>query len=132
VRQRVETIADPRERLLCIIDSLIDCFDENRDLLRIYAHSTHGLLWRISPTMGKKSAQHLQGFTAWAMEIAQQAEKEGVLMGLDPKVLSLSLIGAVVTTAAHWVESDPDYPLKEQTTAVRMVFERILGDPSAS
>jgi AcrR family transcriptional regulator len=128
VRQRVEAIADPRERLLCVIDSLMDCFDENRDLLRIYAHSTHGLPWRMRPTMGEQSVQHLQDFTAWVIEIARKAQEEGALTGLDPKALSLSLIGAVVTTAAHWVESDTGYPLKNQTAGVRLVFERILGD----
>ena len=132
VRQRVETIADPRERLLFVIDALMDCFDENQDLLRIYAHSTHGLPWRMRPTMGEGSVQHLHDFTAWCIEIAQQAQKEGALMGLDPQALSLSLIGAVVTTAAHWVESNPDYPLKNQTAAVRSVFERILGDSRVS
>jgi AcrR family transcriptional regulator len=132
VRRRVEAIADPRERLLCVIDSLMDCFDENQDLLRIYAHSTHGLQWRMRPTMGETSVQYLQDFNAWVIEVAQQAEKEGVLMGLDPKALSLSLIGAVITTAAHWVEEDPGYPLKQQTAAIRLVFERILGDPGTS
>jgi hypothetical protein len=110
----------------------MDCFGKNQDLLRIYAHSTHGLPWRMRPTMGEASVQYLQGFTAWVIEIAEQAEKQGAFTGLDPKALSLSLIGAVVTTAAHWVEEDPGHPLVELTAGVRVVFERILGDSSPS
>lgn len=132
VREQVEALDDPRDRMLGVIDSLIACFDENQDLLRIYAQSTHGLPWRVRQTMGEPSLRRFQEFSAWVTELARQAERAGYLRGLEPKAVALSLIGTVTTTAAQWIESDPDGPLSTQASAVRAIFERVLDESASS
>ena len=54
VEERMETFDDPRDRLLCVIDSLFSCYEENQDLLQIYTRATNGLPWRIRQAMGEE------------------------------------------------------------------------------
>jgi len=129
VLDRVEAIADPAERLLAVIDALFDCFDEHRHLLQIYARTTHGLPWRVRQAMGADSLELFQGFTVWVVGIAKQARRAGRFGHLDPETLALSLIGAVTTTAARWVESPRREALASQAPKVRAVFEALLTQP---
>jgi AcrR family transcriptional regulator len=130
VRQRVEALANPRDRLLCVIDSLFACFEENQDLLRIYVQGTQGLPFKVRQAMGEHSLQIFQAFTSWVISIAEQAQREGQLRGLDPETVALSLTGTVTTKAARWIEIKPDRPLAQAAPAVRALFENLLGGES--
>jgi len=127
VTRRVETLEDPRERLLCVIDSLFSCYDENQDLLLIYTRATNGLPWRIREAMGEEPLHILRDFIEWVIGLARHAESAGALRGLDPEAFALSLVGAINTASAYWLETAPDRPLSKAAPAVRAVFERILG-----
>jgi len=126
VRDKIEPIPDPAERLLGLVDSLFDCFEENRDLLRIYARSTAGLPWRIRNTMGDAPVAIFHEFTDWVVGLCRQARKAGYLEGIDPQVFALSLIGSITTSAAHAIENDPDAPLTRSAPAVRAIAKRVL------
>lgn len=126
VRGKVEPLDDPAERLLTLADSLFDCFEQNRDLLRIYARSTGGLPWRVRRTMGDSSVAIFQLFTSWVVRLSRQAQTAGYLQGLDPQVFSLTLIGSVTTTAAFAIEQAPEEPLTRAAPAVRAICERLL------
>lgn len=126
VRKRVEPVGDRAERVLSLVDSLLDCFEQNRDLLRIYTRSTGGLPWRVRRTMGDSSLAIFQRFTRWVVALAREAQDAGYLRGLDPETFSLTLIGSVTTTAAFAIERAPEEPLSRAIPAVRAIFMRLL------
>jgi len=126
VRNKVEPLEDPAERLLTLVDSLFDCFEQNRDLLRIYTRSTGGLPWRLRHTMGDSSVAIFQRFTDWVVALSHQAQDAGYLRALDPETFSLTLIGSVTTTAAFAIERAPEEPLTHAGPAVRAICERLL------
>ena len=127
VEDRANTIDEPGERMLSVIDSLFGCYQENQDLLRIYARGTHGLPTKIRGAMGESSLQLFHSFTDWIIERVVEAQRAGYLQGLDAETVGVSLIGTVTTTAARWIESAPDSSLARQTTNVRAQFVRLLG-----
>jgi AcrR family transcriptional regulator len=132
VRGAVEALDDPAERLLCVIDSLFSCYDDNQALLRIYALGTHGLPFKIRGAMGDSTLQIFVEFTDWVVELSKRAKRAGYLSGLDPETIGVSLVGTVTTTAVRWIESTPERPLSQATPAVRAVFGRLLGEPVGS
>jgi len=131
VRDKVEPLSDPAERLLTLVDALFDCFEQNRDLLRIYARSTAGLPWRVRRTMGDSSAAIFQRFTDWVAELSREAQSAGYLQGIHPEVFAFTLIGAVTTTATYAIESSPQEPITSGAPAVREICSRILRSREA-
>jgi len=130
VEERMEALEDPRDRLLCVIDSLFSCYEENQDLLQIYTRATNGLPWRIRRAMGDEPLGIFWDFVESVIGLARQAGHAGYLEGLDPEAFTLSLVGAINTTAARWIENRPDRPLSEAAPGVRSIFERILSRPA--
>ena len=128
VQNQVETLDDPRDQLLAIIDSLFECFEDNEDLLRIYSRATHGLPWRVRQTLGDGVAELSRAFSMWVVQITTGLERDGGLRGLDPETLAFSIIGTVTTAASRWIESPGDQPLSEAAPKVRAIFERLLED----
>jgi len=128
VRGDVAALDDPGERLLCVIDSLFACYEENQALLRIYAAGTHGLPFKIRDALGEATLQRFVHFTNWVSELSQQAKRAGLLAGLDPEAVGVSLVGTVTTTAVRWLESTPERPLSQAAPAVRAMFQRLLGE----
>ena len=129
VRKEVEALENPRDQLLGVIDSLFACWEENQDLLRIYARSTHGLPWKIRESMGESSLEIFREFTHWVIGLAERAEQAGCLRGLEPDAVTFSLIGAATTMATRWIENTPERPLTAAAPPVRAVFERLIERP---
>jgi len=126
VRAEVDALDDPAEKLLAVIDALFACFDEHHHLLQIYARTTHGLPWRVRQAMGDESLEVFQSFTAWLVGIAKEAKRAGKLRALEPETVALSLVGAVTTTAARWVEAPRRESLLDAAPRVRALFEALL------
>jgi AcrR family transcriptional regulator len=126
VFRKIEPVPDPAERLLTLVDSLFDCFEQNRDLLRIYTRSTGGLPWRMRSSMGDSSVAIFQDFTDWVTELARDAQGAGYLKGLDAPTFALTVIGSVTTAAAIAMERAPQQPLTDVAPAVRAVCKRVL------
>jgi AcrR family transcriptional regulator len=126
VVNKVEHVPDPAERLLTAVDSLFDCFEQNRDLLRIYTRSTGGLPWRMRSSMGDSSAEIFQRFTDWVVVLARDAQGAGYLQGLDPEAFAMTLIGSITTTATFAIERAPEKPLTNAAPAVRAICKRLL------
>ena len=131
IRQRVESIADPFERLLAVSDAMVDCFQQNQDLLRIYVRATNGRPWSASSELGGKTQEISNDFTNWVVSLARDAERAGALRGLDPEIFATTLVGAVITVATSAVESDTARPLAEVAPHLRAIFARIFEGPSS-
>jgi AcrR family transcriptional regulator len=127
VQAQAELLSDPAAQLLSIIDTLFACFDNHRHLLRIYARTTGGLPWRVRQALGEDSLRVFQEFTAWLVSVAQRADKEGRISGVDPETLAFSLIGTITTSASHWVENPEQESLLSAAPRVRVLFERLIG-----
>ena len=127
VRRQVESLDDPAQQLLCVIDSLFSCYEENENLLRIYAFATHGLPFKIREGMGDSVLEIFVAFTEWVIQIAKRARSAGYLHGLDPEAVGLALVGTVTTTAARWLETTPDRPLSRAAPPVKAVFQQLLA-----
>ena len=131
VHEKVEALDDPGQQLLCVIDSLFSCYEENQDLIRIYTLGTHGFPFKIREAMGESSLQLFVEFTNWVVGLSREAKRAGWLPGLDPEAFGISLVGAVTTRAVRWLESTPDEPLSAAAPAIRAIFERLLDEPAA-
>jgi AcrR family transcriptional regulator len=130
VERRVAAVAEPRERLLGLVDALFGCFQQSQDLLRIYARATHGIPWRVRESMGDGTQALFQDFVQWVIERVREARSQGIARQLDAEAVALTLIGAVTHAAAHAVESDDPRALQRLAPRVRAVFARLLeGQP---
>lgn len=126
VEERADSLDEPGERLLSVIDSLFRCYEDNADLLRIYARGTHGLPTQIRGAMGESSLRRFQSFTDWVIGLAREAQRAGHLGGLDAETVGVSLIGTVTTTAARWIELAPERSLEDRAVHVRRQFALLL------
>jgi AcrR family transcriptional regulator len=126
IEARVASVPEGPERVLAVVDAMFACFGENADMLRIYAHATHGLPFRVREELGEAARERLRGFGAWVTELVRRAARGGRLPGLDPEALALSLLGAVVMAATHAIEAMPARPPGQHAAAVREVFARVL------
>ncbi len=129
IRQRVESVVDPSQRLLAVSDAMFDCFEQNQDLLRIYVRATQGRPWSPSSELGGKTQEISNDFTNWAVSLARDAERAGALRGLDPEIFATTLVGAVITVATRAVESDAARPLAEIAPQLRAIFARTFEGP---
>ena len=129
---RVETISSPRERILGLIDALFECFEENRDVLRIALAGTQGLPWRIHQNMGDPSRSTIHAFRGWVIKLCRDALAAGALAGIDPEAVAIALVGSVTNAAEHALDCDPSQPLSRLSPGVRELFRRVLGpgDPA--
>jgi AcrR family transcriptional regulator len=127
VEARVAGLPDGPERVLALVDAMFACFGENADILRIYAHATHGLPFRVREELGEAARQRLRGFGAWVTDLVRRAARGGHLPGLDPEALALSLLGAVMTAATQSIEATPPRPPGQHAAGVREVFARVLA-----
>ena len=127
IRARLEAILEPGEKLLAVSDALFACFEQNRDLLRIYTRATHGLPWRARGEFGDRTHEVFDRFTDWVVELARAAASAGALRGLDPETFASALIGAVLTSATRAVESDDAAALAQVAPRVRAIFAKALA-----
>ena len=124
---KVEHIKNPSERLMVFIDGLLNCYQENRDFMRLYVHATQGFPYRIRPELGDEALEIFQDVTAWLVETAAEAKRRGEIdKKLDPEAIAYTIMGGVVTTCSQWVERNEPRPLSAAAPALRAVFERIL------
>ena len=63
VHEKVEALDDPGHQLLCVIDSLFACYEQNQNLLRIYVLGTQGLPFKIRHAMGDSVHEISVAFT---------------------------------------------------------------------
>jgi len=127
VRTAIERLDDPAERLLCVIDKLFECYEANLDLIRIYAHGTHGLHFKAREVMGDSSLEIFVEFTNWVLTLTKEAKLAGYLRGQDPEAVAVSLVGSVTTMAARWIEFSPKRPLSEAGPLLHSIFRDVIG-----
>jgi AcrR family transcriptional regulator len=126
VTSDVEALDDPGQQLLCVVDCLFTCFEENQHLVRLYALGTHALPFKMRELAGDPILQLFLQFTEWVSGIARRAKRAGYLRGLDPQAVGVSLVGAVTTAAMHSVEATPDRPLSHAAPPIRAIFQQLL------
>ena len=129
ITESVEPVTDPGERLMTLIDALLDCYQDNQAMLRIYVRATQGLPYKIRESLGADAQELFQSFARWVAELAQTAKDAGHLPGLDPEIVADALVGTVTTYCAHWVERENPPPLTDAAPAIRALFARVIGDP---
>lgn len=127
VQSKVQAIADPAEQLLTLVDLLFDCFEDNRDLFRIYMRTTQGLPWRLQEGMGPAAHSILHAFTEWVVSLADRAHADGYLKDVEPRAFALALVGAVTNTTANWLDTRGEEPLTNAAPGLRSVFVAALG-----
>jgi AcrR family transcriptional regulator len=127
VRAEVERVADPRERLLAVIDSVFACWERDQALLRIYVRGTHGIPFRIREAMGEDAMRIFHEFSAWIEELARDAQGAGWLGSLDAGTVARAIVGTAVTVGTHSIDLEPERPLALAAGPVRELFERLLA-----
>ncbi len=129
VRERVSAIEDSRDRLLTLVDALLETFDTNHDTLRIVLSGTNGFPWRIKERLGT-SADLFDDFNAWVTTLCSEAIADSPKCELPPHVLAATLIGAVTTTVA-WALEGGASPFVESRADLRKVVRQCLGDAAS-
>jgi AcrR family transcriptional regulator len=126
VRGQVESLQDPGQQLLCVIDSLLSFYEENRDLFRIYVLGTHGLPAEVRDAVGESSLRIFFEFMEWVVGVSKRAKGAGYLDGLNPEAVGTSLVGTVTTAAMRWIETTPEKPLSRAAPQIRAIFAQLL------
>ena len=132
VHAAVERQDDPAEALLCVIDTLLECYEANLDLLRIYTLGTHGLRFKAREVIGDSSLEIFVEFTSWVVSLAKRAKQAGYLRDHDPEAVAVSLVGSITSVAARFIESSPERSLSEAVPLLRSVFRDVVGDAPES
>ena len=127
VRARVESVADPAERLLELIDAGFERFRAEPVFFRLYAHATQGLPVRIRQMFGGEGQARFEEFTQWVIGLARDAAAAGALRGLDPEAFGLSLLGALIGSTSAMLAGSTQRPAEEIARDVRSLFARLLG-----
>lgn len=127
IRARVEATQGASAKLLAVADAMFACFEQNQDLLKIYARATHGFPWRARGELGDRTRRISDRFAEWVVGLARAAGRAGALRGLDPEAFASALIGAVLTTATRAVESDDAASLARMAPRVRALFAAALA-----
>ncbi|MAE93844.1 MAG: hypothetical protein CL910_04225 [Deltaproteobacteria bacterium] len=126
VTRAVEALTDPGERLRALPAALCACFEENRDLLRIYVRDAHGMPWRARNAMGAEGEPILREFDAWLMKLAEDAAAAGLLKVTTARVFAFVIEGAITTTALRVMELTPEENLETMVPELRAVVTRLL------
>ena len=131
VRQRVNVIEeDPRERLLALVDALLENFEGNRETLQIVLSGTNGFPWRIKERLGT-SKNLFDDFNTWVTDLCRDAIRDSPACELPPQVLAATLVGAVTTTVAWALDADATTPFSEREADLRTVVKRVLGETTS-
>lgn len=126
VTAAVEALPDPGERLRALPGALCTCFEENRDLLRIYVRDAHGMPWQARDAMGAEAEPIVREFDAWVLKLAEDAAAAGLLKVTTARVFAFVLEGAITTTALRVMELMPDENLETVVPELRAVVDRLL------
>ena len=129
VRGRVDAVDGPREKLLTVVDALLECFEQDRTTVQTLLSGTFGFPWRIQEKL-RDSSDLLQDFRAWVVELSRAAVESDPRCDVAPKSLAAVIIGGVTTSVAWALESDDPAALRASAKPLRLVVERILGDAS--
>jgi AcrR family transcriptional regulator len=135
VRSRIEAevaaVADPRERLLRLVDAGFELFQGEPVFFRIYAQSTQGWPARIRAELGESAQAQFAHFVGWVVELARDAAAVGALRGIDPETFGLVLMGALVNVTSALTAGTTSRPVASLAADVRALVERLLAPEPA-
>ena len=131
IQAEVQTVSDPRERLLRLIDAGFERFRSEPVFFRIYAQSTHGWPARIRATMGESAQAQFTDFVQWVVGLARDAAAAGALRGIDPEAFGLALMGALVNITSAISAGTTTRSAEALAADVRALFERLLAPEGA-
>ena len=83
--------------------------------------------WRARGELGESAHRVYERFTAWVAELARAASRARLLRGVDPEVLAVALVGAVMSNATRAAESGDPAALARMAPRVRELFARALA-----
>jgi AcrR family transcriptional regulator len=127
VQAAVATVADPRERLLRLIDASFERFRSDPAFFRLHAQSTQGWSTRIRTSMGESAQARFSEFVQWVVGLARDAAAAGALPGIDPETFGLALMGTLVNVTAAITQGTTSRPADQFAADVRALFARLLA-----
>jgi len=131
VQAAVAKVADPRERLLRLIDVSFERFKSDPAFFRLHAQSTQGWPARIRATMGESAQARFSEFVQWVVGLARDAAAAGALPGIDPEAFGLALMGALVNVTAAITQGTTSRPADQLAADLRALFARLLTPEGA-
>jgi AcrR family transcriptional regulator len=131
VQGAVAKIADPRERLLRLIDVSFERFRSDPAFFRLHVQSTQGWPARIRATMGESAQARFTEFVQWVVGLARDAAAAGALPGIDPETFGLALMGTLVNVTAAIAQGTTSRPAEQFAADVRALFARLLAPEAA-
>jgi AcrR family transcriptional regulator len=131
IEAEVAAVADPRERLLHLIDAAFERFENDPVFFRIYAQSTHGWPARIRADMGESAHAQFTHFVGWVVGLARDAAAAGALRGIDPEAFGLALMGALVNVTSAITAGTTKRPIADLAADMRALFARLLAPEPA-
>ena len=131
VQAAVAKVADPRERLLRLIDVSFERFKSDPAFFRLHAQSTQGWPARIRATMGESAQARFSEFVQWVVGLARDAAAAGALPGIDPEAFGLALMGALVNVTAAITQGTTSRPADQLAADLRALFARLLAPEGA-
>jgi AcrR family transcriptional regulator len=131
VQGAVVKIADPRERLLRLIEVSFERFRSDPAFFRLHVQSTQGWPARIRATMGESAQARFTEFVQWVVGLARDAAAAGALPGIDPETFGLALMGTLVNVTAAIAQGTTSRPAEQFAADVRALFARLLAPEAA-
>jgi AcrR family transcriptional regulator len=131
VQAAVAQVADPRERLLRLIDASFERFRNDPAFFRLHVQSTQGWPARIRATMGESAQARFTEFVQWVVGLARDAAAAGALPGIDPETFGLALMGTLVNVTAAITQGTTARPADQFAADVRALFARLLAPEPA-
>lgn len=126
VTEAIDAIEDPGESLLAVPAAMFRCFDENRDIVRIYVREAHAMPWKLRDAIGAEAEPMVREFEDWVTGLAEQAAEIGRLKIVTARVFAYTLIGTATTAALRVMENTPERSLETLEPEIRAIVSRLL------
>lgn len=130
VSEAILPIEDPVERLLAIVDGLVETFEADRRLLHLFIRDSHGLPWKVHDRIGGQDRATYREFGEWVTGAAESAHASGRLRVMSPATFAHFLLGSVGTALMQAVQDDPEGSVLTLGAELRDGIARLFEEPA--
>jgi AcrR family transcriptional regulator len=133
VRRQRDQAQGPREKVEAVVDAMIEYFEENRYVFRIFATHQEHFEWPMKGELVEVVRKKYLIFIAELAGVFKEGIAQGQFKKYEPEELALCFMGIMNSFIILWIETDPKVRLREKKPVILDIFYRgteQVGQPS--
>jgi len=112
----------PKQKLINIIDSLLNIFENDTDFIRIYVRETRGQTWNVKKFLEKDFIKNQKEGQKYITSIIQDGIKQKLFIKANPVDLMLSITGILNAFIIYWIENSISLSLREKSKIIQDIL----------